>query len=163
MNIIQDITLRTFSREDVQAVQRLIHKTIGISYREVYPEEAIAYFKDYHSEAHILSDAIEGYTLVLEWVGIPVGTGTLLGPNIRRVFIDPVYQRRGLGKLVMDRLEERALAKGISTLDLSSSLVSRHFYECLGYAVQKEEYIPVRNKQKLRYFAMAKNLRENSG
>ncbi len=150
------INLREFRREDLQAVKRLIQKTIDISYHDVYPEEAIEYFKDYHSEEPILSDARDGYTIVLEFYEKIIGTGTLLYANIRRVFIDPSYQHKGFEKLVMHKLEERALAKGISTLDLSASLVSKRFYDSLGYVTQKGDYIPVRNNQQLIYHAMIK-------
>lgn len=160
--MIRDIKLREFRPADLQAVKRLVHKTIDISYYEAYPEEAIEFFKDYHSEEHILSDAIEGYTIVLECNGKIVGAGTLLGTNIRRVFIEPSYQHKGLGKLVMHELEERALAKGIATLDLEASLVSTRFYRSSGYVTQKEDYIPVRNKQKLSYYVMVKKLNENT-
>jgi GNAT superfamily N-acetyltransferase len=158
MNLIQNTKLREFRQEDVEALKRLIYKTIDISYHKVYPEEAIEYFKDYHTEEHILGDAIEGYTIILECDGKIVGTGTLLGTNIRRVFIDPSHQHKGLGKLVMHELEKRALEKGISILDLSASLVSKQFYDSSGYVTQKEDYIPVRNKQKLSYYAMVKTL-----
>ena len=154
--MIRNIKLREFTREDLETVKRLIYKTIEVSYSDVYPEEAIEYFKDYHSEEHILSDARDGYTIILESNGKIIGTGTLLGTNIRRVFIDLSYQHMDFGKLVMHKLEKQASANGISILDLSASLVSKRFYDSLGYVTQKEDYIPVMNEQKLSYYAMVK-------
>jgi GNAT superfamily N-acetyltransferase len=155
-NMKRAVKLREFKHEDLEAMKRLIYKTIEISYSDIYPEEAIEYFKDYHSEEHILSDARDGYTIVLECNGKIMGTGTLLGTNIRRVFVEPFYQHKGFGKSVMHKLEERALARGISILDLSASIVSKRFYDSLGYVTQKEDYIPVWNNQKLIYYEMAK-------
>ena len=152
--------MREFGRDDLQAVKRLIHKTIDISYHEVYPEEAIECFKDYHSEKHILNDARDGYTIILQANGKIIGTGTLLGTNIRRVFIDPSYQHKGFGKLVMYQLEERAAREEICVLDLSSSLVSKRLYDSLGYVTKKRDYIQVRNGQKLVYYAMVKTLND---
>jgi GNAT superfamily N-acetyltransferase len=143
-------------------VKRLTYKTIEVSYSDVYPEEAIEYFKDYHSEEYILNDARDGYTIILDFSGKIIGTGTLLGTNIRQVFIDPSYQYRGFGKLVMHKLEEQAFANEICILDLSASLVSKRFYDSLGYVTQKEDYIPVRNKQKLIYYAMVKKHDDNT-
>jgi len=148
--------------EDLEAVKRLIYKTIDVSYHEIYPKKAIEYFNDCHSEEHILGDAREGYTIILEFNGKIIGTGTLSGTNIRRVFIYPSYQYNGLGKLVMRNLEEHAFVNGISILNLSASLVSKRFYDSLGYIIQKEDYIPVKNKQKLSYYAMVKKLDENT-
>ena len=160
--MIRNIKIREFRREDLEAVKKLIYKTIEVSYSDVYPEEAIEYFKGHHSEEHILSDARDGYAIILECNGKIIGTGTLLGTNIRCVFIDPSWQHKGFGKLVMHKLEERALAKGISILNLSASLVSKRFYDSLGYVTQKEDYIPVRNKQKLSYYTMVKKLNDNT-
>ena len=143
-------------------MKRLTYKTIEVSYSDVYPEEAIEYFKDYHSEEYILNDARDGYTIILDFSGKIIGTGTLLGTNIRQVFIDPSYQYRGFGKLVMHKLEEQAFANEICILDLSASLVSKRFYDSLGYVTQKEDYIPVRNKQKLIYYAMVKKHDDNT-
>ena len=86
-----------------------------------------------------------------------IGTGTLLNTNIRRVFVDPSYQHQGLGKIIMRNLEEKALEVGINILDLSSSLVSKRFYDSLGYITQTEDYIDVGNNQKLYYYTMIKN------
>jgi len=160
--MIRDINLRRFRQEDWQAVKSLIYKTIDISYSEVYPVGAIEYFKNYHCEGNILSDATKGYTIVLECSEGIVGTGTLLGTNIRRVFIDPSCQHNGLGKLIMYDLEERALAEKVAVLGLEASLVSKQFYESLDYISREETYIPVRNEQKLSYYIMVKRINDNT-
>lgn len=62
---------------------------------------------NYHSEKHIISDARDGYTIVMELNGKIIGRGTLSATNIRRVFINPAYQHKGFGKLVgIDRKNE---------------------------------------------------------
>ena len=160
--MIRNIELNEFRAENLEAVKRLIHRTIEVCYSDAYPEEAIEYFEYYHSEEYIVSDARDGYTIVLECDGRIIGTGTLLGTNIRRVFIDPSYQHKGFGKLIMRKLEELASGKGIGILDLSASLISKQFYDSLGYVTQKEDHIPVRNKQKLSYYEMVKKLNDNT-
>jgi GNAT superfamily N-acetyltransferase len=154
----QDVIIREFREPDLQAVKRLVDKTIDISYADAYPEEAIAFFKEYHSEAHILDDAADGYMIVLEVGGETIGTGTLSGTTIGRVFVDPSYQHQGLGKAIMRTLEEKALANDVETLDLSASLVAKPFYDSLGYTTQEERSIPVENDQELRYYAMVKRI-----
>lgn len=154
----RDVKIREFRREDLEAVKRLIYNTIEVSYHDVYPEKAIEHFKEHHSEEHILNDARDGYTIILECNGKIIGTGTLLGTNIRRVFIDPSYQHKGFGKLIMRKLEEQSLAKGIVILDLDSSLIAKRFYDSLGYVTQEKRYTPVGNNQKLIYYAMVKKL-----
>jgi len=56
-----------------------------------------------------------------------------LKTNIRRVFIDNRFQGQGLGKLIMKKLEEKALEQGQKIVDLLASLVAKKFYDYLGY------------------------------
>ena len=150
--------MRQLKHEDIESVFGLIQNTIDVSYYGVYPTEAIEFFKDYHSAEHIISDAATGYTIVAECNGEILGTGTLLGTNIRRVFVRPLHQHRGIGKLIVQELEIKASTEKSATLDLEASLVSRQFWELLGFVAQREEYIPVQNGQKLHYCKMVKTL-----
>lgn len=159
----RDVELREFREQDLRAVKELVDRTIDSSYSDVYPDEAIAFFKQYHSEAHILDDAKSGCTVIVECNGEIVGTGTLAGTTIGRVFVAPSHQGRGLGKLIMRRLEERARAEAIGTVDLSASLVAKLFYDSLGYTTKEEASIPLENDQELRYYAMVKGLGSHDG
>jgi putative acetyltransferase len=155
---LREYRVRDFAAEDLGEVQRLVYHTIDACYRAVYPLEAIEYFREYHSEAHILEDARNGYTLVLEIQGQIVGTGTLLGTNVRRVFIHPSCQHLGFGKLVMRMLQQRAVEEGVGALDLSSSIISKRFYDRLGYVAEEEDHVPLQNGGKLTFYVMAKRL-----
>jgi len=150
--------LRRFKKEDLEEMKRLIDRTIKVSYKEVYPDEAIAFFMEYHSEEHILDDAEKGYSIVVVLEGRIVGTGTLLGTNVRRVFVDPSVQRRGIGKRIMGELEGRAKRMGVETVDLDSSLVSKEFYDSLNYICDEETFISLENDQRLVYYKMKKRL-----
>jgi len=105
-----------------------------------------------------LDDAENSYVVVLEADGEVIGTGTLSGTTIGRVFVEPSRQGLGWGKVIMRRLEEQAQANGVQTVDLSSSLVTKPFYDVLGYTVQEEKSIPLENDRELRYYAMIKRI-----
>ena len=155
---MRDVELREFRREDLQAVKSLIDETIEVSY-SVYPHEVIAHWmRDHHSRERILSEARDGYATVLEYEGRIAGTGTLSGANIRGVFIHPSCQRRGFGKLIMHKLEEQASANGIVTLELTSTLISKRFYDSLGYETLKEDHFSAGTKRKFRYYRMIKKI-----
>jgi GNAT superfamily N-acetyltransferase len=87
-----------------------------------------------------------------------VRTGTLFGANIRRVFVHPNHQGQGIGKVVFEALEQKAISHGIKVLDLSASLVSRQFWESVGFVLIKESAIPVSNRKRLVFYEMAKTL-----
>lgn len=155
---MRDIELREFRREDLEAVKSLIDETIEVSY-SIYPHEVIDHWmRDHHSRERILSEARDGYTIVLEYERRIAGTGTLLGTNIRRVFIQPSYQRRGFGKLIMHKLEKQALANGIGTLELTSTVISKRFYDFLGYTILREDHFSAGANRKFRYYRMTKEI-----
>jgi len=158
-NNLENIFIRQLKEDDTQTVHELIKDTILTSYHGVYPAEAIGFFLEYHSEDSIRNDAATGYTILIEeYSGSLVGTGTLLGTNVRRVFVLPNNQHRGIGKLIEQELERKAILEKISMLDLDSSLVSTQFWESLGFVLEREAYISVKNGQRLLYYRMTKLL-----
>jgi len=98
------MVLRDLEERDLDAVKALIHETIDASYPAFYGPGAIGHMKDHHSEENILADAREGCTLVVEHDGSIVGTGTLTGAKIRRLFVHSFHQRRGMGSWIMRAL-----------------------------------------------------------
>jgi GNAT superfamily N-acetyltransferase len=153
----RDITIKKFKPSDVNAVRNLIQNTIDVCYPSHYNREAIKFFKDYHSKENILKGAKEGYTIVLERNNYIVATGTVIGDLIMRVFVDPEFQKNGFGKLVMQKLEEKALSAGISAVKLDASLPSKKFYDSLGYVTLEETFLEVENGKKLVYYKMEKH------
>ena len=154
----QDYNIKDYSIDDLDDLYRLVQETIAISYPEFYPPAAVEAFSRYHSTDQIQHDAEEGYTIILRVNGEIMGTGTLTGANVKRVFIHPSYQGKGYGKLTIAILEKKAMSQGIGILDLAASLGSRQFYDSLGYRGDKQEFIPVGNGEKLYFYPMTKTL-----
>lgn len=151
-------TLREFRETDLFAVKSLVHRTIAVCYPGHYCLEAVRFFANYHSEPAILQDAREGCTLVLDRGGRILGTGTLVGDEIKRVFVEPGLQQHGLGRLIMHRLEEKAASQGIGTVRLDASLPAKAFYDNLGYTTVEAAYLTVENNRRLDFFRMQKPL-----
>lgn len=149
---------RLFTEDDLGTVKTLVDRTIDACYTGVYPPAAVAFFKEYHSLECILDDARAGHTLVIEEDGALIATGTLLGTNVRRMFVDPAAQGRGLGHTLLTHLEAHARTLGLTTLDLSSSLPAHSFYLRHGYITDSEECTPLPSGEVLRYYAMRKRL-----
>ena len=150
--------MRTFQPDDLAAVSALVQRTIDLSYAGVYPPLAIAHFHEHHAAERIAGDAESGYTVVVERDGGIVATGTLVGDDVRRVYVEPEWQGRGLGRAVMHVLEARAAEEGIAQVTLYASVVAKPFYVRLGYAVFEEGEHDCGEGQVLRYFRMAKRL-----
>ena len=156
------IRIRKFASSDLRAVKKLIRSTINTCYSPVYPKEVIKYFHDYHNDETILKDAKEGYTIVLKRNNRIIGTGTIVGNHIWRVFIDPKFQQQGFGKLIMRKLEAKALSNKISLVKLNASLPSKKFYDSLGYSTSRKTFLKVENGKRLNYYKMKKSLTKES-
>ncbi|MGD1042572.1 MAG: GNAT family N-acetyltransferase [Sedimentisphaerales bacterium] len=155
-----DIRIRQFSRSDLPTVKELIYNTIDICYSADYPKEAVQYFKQYHCDKNILKGAAKGWTIVLEENNRVIGTGTIIDDHIMRVFVNPKFQKRGLGKLIMNKLEDKAISSGVNKVKLDASLPSKKFYDALGYATSEATHLDVENSKKLHYNKMNKVLAE---
>jgi len=143
---------------DVNELNDMIARTIDCSYRRAYSPLAIAFFKEYHGPGHILADAARGYTLVAVEGGTTVGTGTLLDGEIKRVFVDPGYQGRGLGGEIMRRLIAEARAQGLRSVALHASVVSREMYEHMGFRPVREASLDLGGGGTLDYTVMILDL-----
>jgi GNAT superfamily N-acetyltransferase len=153
-----DLTTKKLKSSDVDTVRGMIQNTIDVCYSSHYNREAIKFFKDYHNNKNILKGAKKGYTLVLEKNNQLVATGTIIDNHIMRVFVDPVFQKNGFGKLIMQKLEEKALSAGVSVVKLDASLPSKRFYDSLGYVTLEKTFLEVENGKKLDYYKMEKTL-----
>jgi GNAT superfamily N-acetyltransferase len=150
--------VRKFSKADLAMVKSLIDRTIDHCYSGIYRPEAIRFFKDWHDNGKILKNTKEGYTLVVEKDGRIIGTGTIVEDEIVRVFVDPAYQKLGFGKLLMQKLEEKALANSVEVVKLDASIPSKKFYDSLGYATLEKTFRELDDDQRLDYYKMEKSL-----
>lgn len=72
----------------------------------------------------------------------PVATGRLVAINgedlFGRIAVLKEYRGRGLGKIVVDNLINRAEEKGIEEVHLHAQLTAKGFYESLGFEAYGE-------------------------
>jgi N-acetylglutamate synthase-like GNAT family acetyltransferase len=151
--------IREFEKSDIGKVKDLIHRTIDVCYKKDYCDEAIVFFKEWHCDEHIFKDVRAGCMIVLEDDGKIVGTGAVNDGEIKRVFVEPALQGKGFGKLIMQKLEERAVLDGLDVVRLDASLTSRKFYDLLGYITIRKAFRNVENGKRLDYYVMEKSLK----
>jgi GNAT superfamily N-acetyltransferase len=147
-----------FNKNEIDELYNFIVDTINISYFGYYPEEAINHFIEYSNVNDILEDAQNNYVIVIKNETGIIATGTLIYTHIKRVFVSPKYQGKGLGKLIMYDLEEKAKANNLKLVELHSSLFAKQFYDSLHYKMFKIGKVEVENDELLYYQRMAKRL-----
>jgi GNAT superfamily N-acetyltransferase len=154
------MTVEIFNTRDIDELYNFIVDTIKISYFGYYPEESINHFIDYSNKPDILDDSKNNYVIVIKNANKIIATGTLRYTHIKRVFVNPDYQGKGLGKLIMQDLEEKAKANNLKLVELHSSLFAKTFYDRLNYKMFKIGNVKVDNGELLYYQRMAKRLVE---
>lgn len=154
----EQILVRGFRLADLESVKELINRTIDVCYNGYYCNEVMNYFDMYNWDGNILKAARDGYIVVVETQGKIVGTGSIIGEVVLRVFVDPGYQRQGLGKMIMSELERQAATNGVKVARLRALANARKFYESLGYVTVDKGLVKVDNGGCLEYYQMEKGL-----
>ena len=157
------IQRQTFEQEVVKAdmnmvfdIYELVHITIKDIYKKYYSDEAVKFFLELHSKENISADISEGKVYAAVHEHDVVGTGTLDGDHIKRLFVLPQFQEQGIGTRIMDFLEAEII-KDYGAVWLDSSLPAGKFYHDRGYITKKYEEIQLENDKVLAYEIMCRN------
>jgi GNAT superfamily N-acetyltransferase len=153
-----DYSIREFGLADLETVKELVDHTIDVCYPADYCQEAVDFFKAHHSIEKIERSYKSDYIIILTVGEEIVGTGTLTGDEIVRVFVQPDHQGCGYGKVIMQILEEKARQNGIGRVRIDASLPSLDFYRAQGYMTTEVTFHPVANNMRLDYEKMEKVL-----
>ena len=77
-------------------------------------------------------EAWTSYVVEIDALGL-VGVGALDGAEIKRVYVDPAAQGLGVGRTLLQVLEDEAKRSGLAEVHLDASPSSVAFYTSLGY------------------------------
>ena len=136
-------------------VAEIVEKTIKAVYPHYYPSGAVQFFLDLHNEERIreAADREDIYFAVVQ--GKIVGTGSIRGNEICRLFILPEYQKKGYGSRLMDLLEDRVSQK-YQAVHIDASFPAESMYLKRGYQIRTYEKIETEGGDYLCYHTMEK-------
>lgn len=83
----------------------------------------------------------------------PVGTVTISGNNINRLFVLPEYQHKGYGKALLDFAEKKIL-ESYECVQIDASLPAKQIYKKRGYKETEYNIIKTDNGDCLCYDVM---------
>ena len=147
--------IRLADMSDLESVLQITSDTISEIYCHYYAEGVVDFFLQHHSRENVLSDIENGIVWLQEEAGCLVGTVTIKGNAINRLFILPGYQSRGFGSQLMDFAEDK-IAQNFSHIHIDSSLAAKEMYLKRGYKEKKTCRIPADNGDILIYDEMEK-------
>lgn len=77
--------------------------------------------------------------------------------KVRAIFVHPEFARRGLGSLILARVEEAAQAAGFRRFEMGSTLTGIPLYRLKGYVEIERIAVPLANGEVLPVVKMVKN------
>lgn len=129
--------IRPAALSESDTVTELVKETVETVYPKYYPAGAVDFFLAHHKPEKIASDIEAGKVFVIEENGVIVGTVTIDGNGIERLFVRPSEQGRGHGGRLLDFAENTIFGYS-ETVRLDSSLPAKAIYIKRGY--REKEY-----------------------
>jgi N-acetylglutamate synthase-like GNAT family acetyltransferase len=136
------MNIRKFKKSDAERISEIIWAALDINNSKDYGSDVLHFMKKEYTSEHIRALSQKRTFLVAEDVGGIIGVGGLEGGHICSVFVDPSYQGKGAGSLIMQKLEFLAKKKS-SSVFLHSSLTAKSFYNKIGYSDKEHVADPV--------------------
>lgn len=124
--------------DDLGSVFSITQAVIRDIYPYFYPTAAVQWFAAQHDCERILADISAGRVRLFEAYGKPVGTITIDGNRLLRVFVAPDQQRKGYGDRLI-RFAEKEVAQAHEKVVLDSSLPAGRFFQAHGYRTRSHE------------------------
>ena len=135
-----DYAIRHASPNDAEGISRIIIAALRQTNAKDYPEAVIARVEQSFSPALVSELLARRLVFVAEGQDGIIGTASLDGRVVRTVFVDPAHQSRGVGKALMNAVEEVAVERGIAMLAVPSSVTAEPFYAKLGFTSVRDSY-----------------------
>ncbi|MBR3446557.1 MAG: GNAT family N-acetyltransferase [Oscillospiraceae bacterium] len=135
-----NITVRRFEKADAGVVSAAVCETVRVSNAKDYPPEYIDVLIAQHSPEVIAERAEQGHMYVACDGDRIIGTGTITGywgstteSILLTIFVLPEYQGKGVGRRIIETLEQDEYGKRANRIEIPASLTGVHFYRHLGY------------------------------
>ncbi|WP_199714993.1 GNAT family N-acetyltransferase [Acutalibacter sp. 1XD8-33] len=119
---------------DLALVGGLARRTIRAVYPHYYPQGVVDFFLRWHQDERILPDILAGEVWLLFDGETAVGTVTLHGAEITRLYVPPECQGKGYGRALLD-FAERTIGRAWGRIWLEASLPAEALYWKRGYRV----------------------------
>ncbi len=127
------MSIREFTSEDGQAVERLVLASFREFVSQDCTEEGIQNFKAFASVSSLITMSKAGEILVAVEGDAIVGVVGRVKDRIRYLFVDKEWQGRGIASALLRQSEEQARRESYVKLYVRSSLYAQEFYKKQGY------------------------------
>ena len=141
---MKEIKVRRYIDGDEIGICDLVKKDVLAENIKDYPKEAINHLIESHNEELIKRRAEMFHVYVLTDNEKIVGVG-MIGPywdsltesSFFTIFIDPSYKGQGLGRKIIETLEQDEYYKRADRVEIPASITAVEFYKHFGYGFKK--------------------------
>ena len=138
--MMKNYSIRRFRDSDAAEVSEVIIKTIRISNTKDYPEDLMEELIKMETPDKVSGRASWTHTYVVEDDGRIIATGAV-GPywgslnesSLFTVFVLPEYQGKGVGRMIVNTLEQDEYALRAKRIEIPASVTGLPFYKKMGY------------------------------
>ena len=161
---------RTATAQDAKWMVNIHFNAVHAISHEIYTRNILESWSPKPNEVRIkwLTDTIESdhtYSIIAEDINSEiVGFAILqIGKNaLQALYVNPSSKGKGVGKMLLNRIEEYALEVGINNIQLKSSLNSVSFYKDRGFIEVSKSMQELTNGEYMESISMQKSLCNNA-
>jgi len=149
------LVIRTADQDDITTIGYLAHEIWPVTYKDILAPEQLAYMLQLFYSPQALEQQILKLKhrfiiaeIDLEEVGF--ASFSKVSPAIwklHKLYVLPGLQGKGIGRALVDMVEEEVRTHNGAHLILNVNKNNKalHFYESLGFTIEKEELIDIGN------------------
>src|SRR3989304_8733021 len=145
------MNIRKFNADDVLEVSKIIKKCFTIQNLGGYSKESIEHQINENSPEKLIENSNNVRYFVLLDNDKILGVGGYDNKKIRTFFIDPEYQNKGIGKLLLSHILTEAKNEGINELKCWSTKYAEKFYNKNGFKKIKDLNIILSDKSEIQF------------
>ncbi|MBI4235128.1 GNAT family N-acetyltransferase [Candidatus Peregrinibacteria bacterium] len=125
--------IRKFLQSDAAELSKLMRETVVKSNSADYSKEAVRCLVDEYTAERLIKDSKKMHIFVASEESKLLGTISLVGDRVSRMFVLPEFQGQKIGSKLIRCVEKFAKKEGKTILRVRSSLTAYGFYQKLGY------------------------------
>ena len=151
--------LRIYEIADTEEIMKLFYDTVHEVNIHDYTQEQVDAWAPANMDIHLWIKGLGSkFTYVAEEQGKIIGFGELeANGHIDRFYCHKDFQRKGIGKKILEQLESKARFLEIEKLFLEASITAKPFFESQNFIVVKQQEVE-RRGQILINFIMEKSI-----